>query len=369
MKVLVVEDDKIAQLGIKKILSSGDLSVELVLAENGKEGVDYFDKAEAAGTDFVLLDLNMPVMNGFEFLETIRNNEKLKDLPVVVHTTSDNIEDLNKCRALGISGGPNRDIQGNVIGSIGIHLDITKLKELEKFREELIMDLTESNDELRNYAHVVSHDLKTPLRSISAAMSWLKEDNQDSLDEMSQSYLAIVDEALLKMDKIISDTLRYSEIKRMSNSESAVDLNHLVTHLINDLKQSYPDTSININGTLPKLIMNDTKALQVFQNILDNACKYRDPNRASQVTISCGVIFGFYEIQIKDNGIGIPEGSAHRIFEIFQKLNNNKDSNGVCMSIAKKIIETYCGKILFESEVGKGTTFKFNLPRSLTAKA
>jgi CheY-like chemotaxis protein len=104
MKVLVVEDDKIAQLGIKKILSSSDLSVELVLAENGKEGVDYFDKAEAAGTDFVLLDLNMPVMNGFEFLETIRNNEKLKDLPVVVHTTSDNIEDLNKCRALGISG-------------------------------------------------------------------------------------------------------------------------------------------------------------------------------------------------------------------------------------------------------------------------
>ena len=104
MKVLVVEDDKIAQLGIKKILSSSDLSVELVLAENGKEGVDYFDKAEAAETDFVLLDLNMPVMNGFEFLENIRKNEKLKDLPVVVHTTSDNIEDLNKCRALGISG-------------------------------------------------------------------------------------------------------------------------------------------------------------------------------------------------------------------------------------------------------------------------
>ena len=104
MKVLVVEDDKIAQLGIKKILSSSDLSVELVLAENGKEGVEYFEKAESSETDFVLLDLNMPVMNGFEFLENIRKNEKLKDLPVVVHTTSDNIEDLNKCRVLGISG-------------------------------------------------------------------------------------------------------------------------------------------------------------------------------------------------------------------------------------------------------------------------
>lgn len=104
MKVLVVEDDKIAQLGIKKILSSSDLSVELVLAENGKEGVEYFEEAESSETDFVLLDLNMPVMNGFEFLENIRKNEKLKDLPVVVHTTSDNIEDLNKCRALGITG-------------------------------------------------------------------------------------------------------------------------------------------------------------------------------------------------------------------------------------------------------------------------
>ena len=104
----------------------------------------------------------------------------------------------NHKRHMLISGGPNRDIKGNVIGSIGTHLDITKLKELESLREELIGDLKESNEELRNYAHVVSHDLKTPLRSISAAMSWLKEDNIDSLEEMSLSYLEIVDEALLK---------------------------------------------------------------------------------------------------------------------------------------------------------------------------
>jgi len=312
---------------------------------------------------------------GYEILVSEQEAERIKKMNatrIEGESSIYEIEYLTKdgeVRHMMVSGGPNRDIQGNVIGSIGIHLDISKLKELEKLREELIKDLTESNDELSNYAHVVSHDLKTPLRSISAAMSWLKEDNKDSLDEMSQSYLEIVDEALLKMDKIISDTLRYSEMRRKSNSESAVDLNHLIGHLINELKQSYPDTSINTNGALPTLIMNDTKALQLFQNILDNACKYRDPNRASHVTISCGVIFGFYEFQIKDNGIGIPKESAHRVFEIFQKLNNNKDSNGVGMSIVKKIVETYGGKIWFESEVGKGTTFKFNLPRSMTAKA
>ena len=264
-----------------------------------------------------------------------------------------------------VSGGPNRDIKGNVIGSIGIHLDISKLKELEKLREELIKDLTESNDELSNYAHVVSHDLKTPLRSISAAMSWLKEDNKDSLNEMSQSYLEIVDEALLKMDKIISDTLRYSEIKQKSSADSNIDLNHMVGHLINELGQSYPDTSIEIVGSLPIVTMNETKIIQVFQNILDNACKYREPKRVSKVKISCSLIFGFFEFHIKDNGIGIPEEHAHHVFEIFQKLNNNQGSNGVGMSIVKKIIENYGGKIWFESEVGKGTIFKFNLPRSL----
>ena len=268
-------------------------------------------------------------------------------------------------RYMLVSGGPNRDIKGNVIGSIGIHLDITKLKELEKLREELIKDLTESNDELSNYAHVVSHDLKTPLRSISAAMSWLKEDNKDSLDKMSQSYLAIVDEALLKMDKIISDTLRYSEMRQKSTTDSIVDLNHLTQHLINELKQSYPETSIEVVGPLPVVTMNETKIMQVFQNILDNACKYRDPHKESEVKISCSLIFGYFEFSIEDNGIGIAKEHAHHVFEIFQKLNNNDGSNGVGMSIVKKIIDSYGGKIWFESEVGKGTTFKFNLPRSL----
>ena len=308
---------------------------------------------------------------GYEILVSEEESERIKKMNASRtegQSSIYEIEYLTKDRDIRhmlVSGGPNRDIKGNVIGSIGIHLDISKLKELEKLREELIKDLTDSNDELSNYAHVVSHDLKTPLRSISAAMSWLKEDNKDRLDEMSQSYLKIVDEALLKMDKIISDTLRYSEIKQKSNSESNVDLNHLLGHLINELKQSYPETKIEIIGDLPVVTMNEIKILQVFQNILDNGCKYRDPKKESIIKISCSLIFGFFEFAIEDNGIGISEQNALHVFELFRKFNNNDKSNGVGMSIVKKIIDSYGGKIWFESEVGKGTTFKFNLPRSL----
>jgi len=308
---------------------------------------------------------------GHEILVTEKEAKRIKEMNASRLDGESSIYEIEyltknkEVRHMLVSGGPNRDIKGDVIGSIGIHLDISKLKELENLREELIKDLTESNDELSNYAHVVSHDLKTPLRSISAAMNWLKEDNQDKLDEMSQSYLEIVDESLIKMDKIISDTLRYSELKQKSGVDSEVDLNHMIDHLIKELNKSYPETEIQIKGELPVLTINETKAIQIFQNILDNACKYRDPNRDSKIEIRCLNIFGFFEFQIEDNGIGIEKKHESRVFEIFQKLNNNQDSNGVGMSIVKKIIDNYGGKIWFESEVGQGTTFKFNLPRSM----
>ncbi|MDG1062987.1 MAG: PAS domain S-box protein [Flavobacteriaceae bacterium] len=311
---------------------------------------------------------------GYEVLVSEPEAERIKTMNAKRIDGESNIYEIKyrtknkEERYMLVSGGPNRDIKGNVIGSVGVHLDITKLKELEALREDLIKDLTASNDELSNYAHVVSHDLKTPLRSISAAMAWLKEDNTQNLDEMSFSYLEIVDDSLLKMEKIISDTLRYSELKKELAPEIMVDLNHLVNHLISDLKKIYPDSKIQIEGTLPQLLLNETKALQVFQNILDNACKYRDPNRASRVTVRCSEVLSFFEFEIQDNGIGIPEESAHHVFEIFQKLNNNADSNGIGLSIVKKIIESYGGKVSLESQVGQGTTFMIQLPQSMSGQ-
>lgn len=104
MRVLVLEDDKIAQIGIKKILGAVDINIDLVIVENGQEGLDYFNQSAVQEIDLVLLDLNMPVLNGFEFLEGIRESNKLKDINVIVHTTSDNKEDIKKSRELGISG-------------------------------------------------------------------------------------------------------------------------------------------------------------------------------------------------------------------------------------------------------------------------
>ena len=226
--------------------------------------------------------------------------------------------------------------------------------------------IKESNEELSNYAHVVSHDLKTPLRSISAAMSWLREDQID-LSEQSHSYLKIVDDSLVKMDKLISDTLQYSEMKTKPRSEQEenVDLNALLNNLIKELNQSYPESTITLKNKLPVLKMNESRALQVFQNILDNSCKYKRDDIDSQVTITVDKTEYFFQFNIEDNGIGIPKEASDKVFSIFQKLHSKPESNGVGMSIVKKIIESYEGEIWYESEVGKGTTFSFHLPLTL----
>ena len=304
-------------------------------------------------------EIAVPIIFGDELIGVISSEHPDKS-----HFTTNHLDFLIRISnliALGLK---------NSIVELEIKEKNIVLKKLEKLREKLIKDLTESNDELSNYAHVVSHDLKTPLRSISAALAWLKEDNQDKLDEMSLSYLSIVEDALVKMDRIISDTLKYSELRQQSSNVERVDLTEVLDHMLRELSQSYPDTSIEVDGKMPILFMNEIKLIHIFQNILDNACKYRDPDKTSRVKVHCSVKSEFFEFSIQDNGIGIPEESAHHVFEIFQKLNNNNDnSNGIGMSIVKKIVESYGGKIWFESQEGKGTTFKFNLPRSFEDKS
>ena len=328
-------------------------SQKAILANDSTQSSDYALTQTTQGSGIAV-----PIILGDELIGVLGSEHADKG-----HYTQDHMAFLTKISSLTALGLKNSIIE------LEIKEKDSDLKELQKLREKLIKDLTESNDELRNYAHVVSHDLKTPLRSISAALTWLKEDNYGQLDDESYSYLSIVDDALAKMDKIISDTLKYSEVRNDALSLEQVDLTSTLDNLMRELGQSYPDTSIEVCSSMPILLMNETKLIQVFQNILDNACKYRAPNKRSKVTIKCAVIPDFFEFVIEDNGIGIPEESAHHVFEIFQKLNNDKDgSNGIGLSIVKKIIETHGGKIWFDSKQGQGTTFKFILPRSLEGK-
>ncbi|MFI1743403.1 PAS domain-containing sensor histidine kinase [Thalassobellus sediminis] len=260
-----------------------------------------------------------------------------------------------------ISGAPNYNLNGEVIGSIGIHLDITGIKSLEHQKEKLLIKLEKSNDELQEYAHVVSHDLKSPLRSINALVSWLKEDNEGKLDETSLQNFGLIETTLEKMEQLISDVLSYSSVGAENEGLTHVDLDTLVKDLKNILY--VPDhVSITINNSLPTVRGHRTKLQQLFQNLISNAIKFIDKD-SGIIEIDFTDKETHYEFSIKDNGIGIEEKYHDQIFKIFHSLNRSKESSGIGLSIVKKIVDLYEGNVWIESEYGVGSTFYFTLKK------
>lgn len=311
---------------------------------------------------------------GFKARDILLDDKKQEYMQQKVISRQEGVKDLYEMEILTktgetkywlISGGPNTNINGEIIGSIGIHLDITELKMLNIKADSLINDLTVRNEELSHYAHIVSHDLKTPLRTISTCLNWLLEDNTDTLDKESKGYIDTVEEAINDMDKLISSTLQYTEI-RTSRKVAAeqLQLQTVVDSIIGFLTKNKKSAfNFNVVKPLPVINLTEVKARQVFQNLIENAYKYRDETKNSFVNIDWKEDNGFYQFSIQDNGIGIGQEHFDLVFEAFKKLNNRTDSSGIGLFIIKKVITSGGGKIWVESEKGVGTTFFFTIPK------
>ncbi len=260
-----------------------------------------------------------------------------------------------------ISGAPRYDERGNVIGSLGIHLDITNQKQLELQKEKLVQELETSNQGLQEYAHIVSHDLKSPLRSISALSSWLIEDYKDILDETGKKNLSMMQEKVEAMDNLIDGILKYSTINADNIETTNVNINEVITE-ITDIIFIPAHVEVKVKNTLPTIIADRTKIHQLFQNLLSNAVVHIEREKGL-VEIGCRETSTHWEFSIKDNGVGIAKEYHEKIFKIFQSVGNKEKSTGIGLSIVKKIIDIYKGKIWLESEIGVGTTFLFTLKK------
>jgi PAS domain S-box-containing protein len=260
-----------------------------------------------------------------------------------------------------ISGGPNYNLAGELIGSIGIHLDITSHKNLQLEKENLLDVLKKKNEELQEYAQIVSHDLKSPLRNISALTNWIKEDNLINLNETTLEHFDHLDQTLERMEDLISGILRYSSINHESAQNVKVDLNKIVTEIIQTLHIP-KHINITINKKLPTITAQETKFQQLFQNLLNNAVTHIDKEKGD-IEIGFKIKKEKYEFYVKDNGVGIDKKYHKQIFKIFYYITKNKHSSGIGLSIVKKIVEMYGGKIWVESEPEKGTTFYFTIKK------
>jgi signal transduction histidine kinase len=241
-----------------------------------------------------------------------------------------------------------------------------RTSELAMANEELARlngELVSINKELNDFAYIVSHDLKAPLRGIGSLATWLSTDYQDVLDESGRRQLELLLERAMRMETLIESVLQYSRVGRLRESRERIDLNELVESAIKMI--DVPDNvTVTVDGKLPEVQGERTRLGQVFQNLIGNAVKFMDKPQG-EVAVSCADDGRFWKLSVADNGPGIDAKYFDQIFQIFQTLSARDDveSSGVGLTLVKKIVEMHGGRVWVTSEVEKGATFFFTLPK------
>ncbi|QXP69747.1 GHKL domain-containing protein [Polaribacter sp. R2A056_3_33] len=228
-------------------------------------------------------------------------------------------------------------------------------------KDKLLRNLERQNQELNDYAHMVSHDLKSPLQSIEALTAWVLEDYSGVLDAAGKENLQFIRDNVEKMDTLVKGILEYSTIGRMEKDIYDVNLNDLVNNLKKKEEKLNSATYI-IPERLPTIKGDKFRLEQLFLHLLDNAVKFNDKKEPT-VEIGFTEDSDFWKFYIEDNGNGIDNKYFDKIFVAFQKLEDDYKSTGIGLSIVKKIVEVYNGEIYLKSEQNVGSTFYFSIKK------
>jgi two-component system, NtrC family, sensor kinase len=252
--------------------------------------------------------------------------------------------------------------------------EIAERQQAELKLAELVKKVDNVNKELEDFASIVSHDLKAPLRGIKTLAVWIMDDCADKLDDKNTERMNLLLERVERMYSLIDGVLKYSRIGRSEENRIPVNLNEFVPELINMVAPP-ENIKITIENELPTIVAEEIHIMQLFQNLLSNAVKYMDKPQGL-IKVSCIEKCSteqnevrppdLWQFSIEDNGPGIDEKDFHNIFKMFRSLPVKQEfqGTGVGLSVAQKIVQMYGGRIWIESQKGIGSTFYFTLPKS-----
>lgn len=343
-------------------------------------------------TNHVFWTVNHEIVFGYEAATSHRtyddwaNRVHPTDLPEVeaaVHHALDNHEDYRFEYRLRLPDDTERWIDafgrgeynstGEPIRMVGVILDISNRKSAEQALQGRAMELTrlnavlekttgllkERNQELDQFAYVVSHDLKAPLRAIANLSEWVEEDLGDQIPEANQHQLQLMRRRVYRLEALINGLLEYSRAGRKEVPIEPVDVAQLLADILDSLAPP-PNFQSTIAPGMPTLTTKRLLLGQVFSNLIGNAIKHH-PRTDGIIRVSVEDEGAAYKFAIADDGAGIDPSYHQRIFTIFQtlKARDEQENTGIGLSIVKKIVETEGGAIWLESQPDQGTTFYF----------
>ncbi len=332
---------------LQRIISDPILSLANV-AKDVSEKRDYSTRASKQSND----EVGMLIDSFNEMLEQIqqRDSELVK--------AKDELEIRVQERTAELTN-TNQQLKG----------EIGEREKAERKQVELYKELESVNQELKDFAYIASHDLKAPLRAIKTLADWISSDYGDKLDQDGQEQLKLLRQRVDRMHNLIDGILQYSRVGRVREKNTEIHLDKLLPEII-DILAPPENIKITLETAMPVIKCEETRITQVFQNLLSNAVKYMD-KPDGQIKVSCIEEGESWKFSIADNGPGIDKKHWDRIFKIFQTLTprDEFESTGIGLTVVKKIIEMYGGKIWLESEVGKGTMFFFTLSKAGTPES
>lgn len=257
-----------------------------------------------------------------------------------------------------------RDGKGNIVGLSKVTHDLTQRHREEKLMEIYVNDMDAKNKEMSQITYVASHDLQSPLKTITNYTNLLYEEYKDELDESANKYLHVIINSVERMKALIKDMLDFSRIGQ-ERQQTLVDGNRMVRNILDALSYNISEANAIFEiGQMPNFNGYKVELDLLFQNLIDNALKFRKPGVAPHIRIFAQKEKNNWKFGVQDNGIGIEEKYLLKVFEIFQRLNARSDYEGTGIGLAHcaKVVALHGGKIWVDSIVGQGSTFYFTIP-------
>ena len=379
--LLLVDDRPENLLALEAALEPLDLN--LVKANSGEEALRMLLKQEFAA---ILLDVQMPGLDGFDTATQIKQRDKTKDIPIIFLTA--------------ISREPHHALRGYSTGAVdylskpfdpwvlrakvAVFVDLFEKNSLLKKQKELLavrleereraeqalaekaQELERSNADLQQFAYVASHDLQEPLRVMNGYLALLKDSYQDSgTRDESLQIISRIENATSRMDTLIQDLLDFARVDTQKEPFQPANTNEVVDYALGNLEVAIKESDAIVKfSDLPTVNADQGQLVQLFQNLIGNAIKFRGDTRP-EIEVGAESQSDQVLFWVKDNGIGIDPANVDRIFTIFERLNpmDRYPGSGIGLSVCKKIVERHDGQIWAESSPDGGTTIFFTIKK------
>ena len=369
VNILVVDDDATKRFALRTVLAPLDENV--VEASSGADALRQLLRNEFA---VVLLDVRMPIMDGFETAQLIRQRPRSELTPLIFVTALDQAEtDMGRGYNLGavdfvFAPVVPAILRAKVIVFVELYRAQQELRryrtQLETLVEERTIALTAINRELEAFSYSVSHDLRAPLVAFDGLSQTLMEKYGTALDARATDYLRQMRDASDRMTSVFDGLQMLFRLTSGEMKREEVDISDMAAQVVEEMRTANPDRQVNVDITPGVSASGDRRLVRILlTNLVNNAWKFTSAKETPIIAVGREVVDGESRIFVKDNGVGFDMIDSHRLFGAFQRLYSQSDfpGAGIGLSTARRIVNRHGGRIWAEGAVGEGATFYFVL--------